>query len=321
MTMLEVRGLATHFVTRAGVARAVQDVAFTLEKGRILGLVGESGSGKSVTAFSLMNLVDPPGRIVAGEVLFDGEDLRRATPARWNEIRGNRISMIFQDPMMSLNPVMRIGAQLAETVLVHRRMPAAKAREIALDALRRVGIPAPQERLLAYPHELSGGMRQRVAIANALVNTPDLIIADEPTTALDVTIQAQILYEVKRVARASGTALIWITHDLGVIKDLADEVCVMYAGRIVERGPVAQVIAAPRHPYTRGLVDSLPRQSSRGTRLHAIPGTVPPLLALPPGCTFAPRCGRRSADCERAVPEARREGAREVRCLHPMETP
>lgn len=318
MTMLQVRNLATHFITRAGVAKAVQDVSFTLEKGRILGLVGESGSGKSVTAYSLMNLVDRPGRVVAGEVLFNGEDLRRATPARWNQIRGDRIAMVFQDPMMSLNPVMRVGSQLMETVQVHRRLPAAQVRSLAIEALRRVGIPAPQERVMAYPHELSGGMRQRVAIANALINQPELIIADEPTTALDVTIQAQILYEVKRLARETGTALIWITHDLGVVKDLADEVCVMYAGRIVEQGPVAEVIARPRHPYTRGLVDSLPKQASRGERLRSIPGTVPPLLSLPSGCSFAPRCSRRSADCDQAVPATLRSGERAHRCLHPL---
>ena len=318
MTMLQVTNLSTHFVTRAGVAKAVQDVSFSLDRGRILGLVGESGSGKSVTAYSLMNLVDRPGQVVAGEVQFNGEDLRRASAKRWNQIRGDRIAMVFQDPMMSLNPVMRVGAQLVETVRVHRRRPAAEANTLAVEALRRVGIPAPEERMRAYPYELSGGMRQRVAIANALINQPDLIIADEPTTALDVTIQAQILYEVKRLARETGAALIWITHDLGVVKDLADELCVMYAGRIVEHGPVAEVLAQPQHPYTRGLIDSLPRQASRGHRLNSIPGTVPPLLSLPAGCSFAPRCAYRTADCEQAVPLPQRNGQREHRCLHPL---
>jgi peptide/nickel transport system ATP-binding protein len=318
MKTLEVKNLSTHFLTRAGVAKAVDCVSFSVDKGRILGLVGESGSGKSVTAYSLMNLVDAPGKIVGGEVLFNGEDLRRASDEGWNKIRGDRIAMVFQDPMTSLNPVMRVGAQLMETVQVHRKIPGAQAHALAVEALRRVGIPAPQERMQVYPHELSGGMRQRVAIANALINQPDVIIADEPTTALDVTIQAQILYEVKRLARDSGTALIWITHDLGVVKDLVDDLCVMYAGRIVEQGPVAEVIAHPRHPYTRGLIDSLPQRALRGERLHSIPGTVPLLLELPAGCTFAPRCAHRTSECELAVPAVHRSGEREHRCIHPL---
>jgi peptide/nickel transport system ATP-binding protein len=317
--MLEVSALSTQFFTRAGIAKAVDAVTFSLEPGKIVGIVGESGSGKSVTAMSLINLVDPPGRVVAGEVRFNGEDLRSASPARWNQLRGNRISMVFQDPMMSLNPVMRIGAQLIETVMIHGQRDSRKARITVLDALHRVGIPAPEERMRAYPHELSGGMRQRIAIANAIVNKPDLVIADEPTTALDVTIQAQILYEVKRLAKESGTALIWITHDLGVVKDLADELCVMYAGRMVERGPVADVISYASHPYTQGLIASLPRMESRGTRLHPIPGATPMLLQLPSGCAFSPRCSRATSACN-ATPPTKITATRMHRCFHPLDS-
>jgi peptide/nickel transport system ATP-binding protein len=317
--MLEVSALSTHFFTRAGIAKAVNSVSFSLEPGKIIGIVGESGSGKSVTAMSLINLVDPPGRVVAGEVRFNGEDLRSASTARWNQLRGDRISMVFQDPMMSLNPVMRIGAQLVETVMIHGQRDSRKARVTVLDTLHRVGIPAPEERMRAYPHELSGGMRQRIAIANAIVNKPDLVIADEPTTALDVTIQAQILYEVKRLAKESGTALIWITHDLGVVKDLADELCVMYAGRMVERGPVADVISYPSHPYTQGLIASLPRMESRGTRLHPIPGATPMLLQLQTGCAFSPRCSRATEACN-VTPPAKITATRMHRCFHPLDS-
>jgi peptide/nickel transport system ATP-binding protein len=318
--MLQVRNLCTRFRLRHGVAKAVDDVSFDLDRGKVLAIIGESGSGKSVTALSLMNLVDPPGEVTGGSIRFNGEELRTATPRRWNGLRGNRIAMVFQDPMMSLNPVLRIGTQVAETVRVHRPVSSRAAWQAALDALERVGIPAPAERMRAYPHQLSGGMRQRVAIANAIVNQPDLIIADEPTTALDVTIQAQILYEMKRLTRESGTALLWISHDLGVVKDLADEVCVMYAGRVVEWGPVAQVIAAPRHPYTRGLIDSLPQAGHKGSRLQSIRGATPSLLALPPGCTFAPRCDRATGACS-AVPALEQSAQRSYRCFHPVAAP
>jgi peptide/nickel transport system ATP-binding protein len=317
MPLIEVKKLVTEFHTRAGVVRALDEVSFSIERGKVLGIVGESGSGKSVTAFSLMNLLDAPGRITGGEIIFRGEDLRQADAARWRELRGNRIAMVFQDPMMSLNPVTRIGAQLAETVAIHGKLGKAEIAEKVAGALRRVGIAAPEERMRAYPHEMSGGMRQRVAIANAIINQPDLVIADEPTTALDVTIQAQILYEMKKLTRESGTALLWITHDISLIKDLADELCVMYAGRVVERGPAAEVLANPLHPYTRGLLDSLPHAGQRGRRLYAIPGSAPPLLSLPPGCAFAPRCGRADAACA-APPPSVRIGAREHRCFHPL---
>jgi peptide/nickel transport system ATP-binding protein len=302
MPLLTVDGLTTRFRTPQGALTAVNDVSFDLQPGRILGLVGESGSGKSVTALSLLNLVDKPGEVSARAILFKGEPLHQASPARWNALRGDRIALVSQDPMMSLNPVIRIGDQLTETIRIHRRVSAADARRIAIDALERVGIPAPVERMKAWPHELSGGMRQRVAIANALVNQPDLIIADEPTTALDVTIQAQ---------------LIWITHDLAVVKDLVDELCVMYAGRIVERGPVAELIRAPRHPYTRGLLDSLPHGRSAGGRLTPIRGAAPPLSKLPAGCAFAPRCPRAAAACAELPPLAA-AGGREFRCIRPL---
>ena len=317
MALLEVKNLVTEFHTEAGVARALDHVSFTLERGKVLGIVGESGSGKSVTAFSLMNLIDKPGRVTGGEIRFNGEDLRLASARRWNALRGDRIAMVFQDPMMSLNPVVRVGAQLGETIAIHRKAGRAEIERQVCAALKRVGIPAPEERMRAYPHELSGGMRQRVAIANAIINRPDLIIADEPTTALDVTIQAQILYEMKQLARESGTALIWITHDISVVKDLADELCVMYAGRVIERGPVARVIHDPLHPYTRGLIDSLPQAGRRGQRLYSIPGATPPLLSLPPGCAFAPRCARASGACQ-AVPPVFAAGGREHRCFHPL---
>ncbi|MFC7518852.1 ABC transporter ATP-binding protein [Herbaspirillum sp. GCM10030257] len=318
MALLEVKNLTTEFRTRVGTAKAVDNISFSLNKGKVLGIVGESGSGKSVTAFSLMNLLEAPGVIAGGQMLFNGEDLRMASAKRWNELRGDRIAMVFQDPMMSLNPVMRVGAQLAETIRIHRKVGRSEVDSIVCEALRRVGIPAPEERMKAYPHELSGGMRQRVAIANAVINNPDLIIADEPTTALDVTIQAQILFEMRNLARQSGTALIWITHDLSVVKDLADDLCVMYAGRVVEQGSVDEIVQRPRHPYTRGLIDSLPNGGCRGQRLYSIPGAAPSLLALPSGCAFSPRCSRASAACRTAPPETL-DGARMLRCFHPLE--
>lgn len=316
--MLQVRNLSTYFHLRGGTAKAADDVSFDLDRGKVLGIIGESGSGKSVTALSLMNLIDAPGQIVAGSIRFKGEELRQATPRRWNELRGDRIAMVFQDPMMSLNPVLQVGTQIAETVRVHRRVSARNAWQVACDALARVGVPAPAERMRSYPHQLSGGMRQRVAIANAIVNKPDLVIADEPTTALDVTIQAQILYEMKNLARESGTALLWISHDLGVVKDLADEVCVMYAGRVVEWGPVADIIARPRHPYTRGLIDSLPHASNKGRRLHSISGSTPSLLKLPQKCAFAPRCNRATEACD-VPPPTTTSTQRSYRCVHPIE--
>jgi peptide/nickel transport system ATP-binding protein len=314
---LAVENLRTHFFTRDGVVRAVDGVSFEVAPGRILGLVGESGSGKSMTGFSIMGLVDPPGRIVEGRILLNGRDLRALSAREWQSVRGNRVAMIFQDPMMTLNPVLRIDTQMIEAIRAHSRVSARTARERAREALVRVGIPSPDERLAAYPHQFSGGMRQRVAIAIALLNRPDLVIADEPTTALDVTIQGQILAEVQRLCRDNDTALIWITHDLAVIAGLADEVCVMYAGRIVERGTVDEVLDRPLHPYTRGLLDSVPSRSRPGAPLAQIPGLAPSLLGLPDGCAFRSRCSRASETCL-AEPPLYGLGGRHVRCFHPI---
>ncbi|MCJ9708281.1 ABC transporter ATP-binding protein [Bordetella hinzii] len=314
---LEVRNLRTQFQTRAGILPAVDDVSFRLERGKILGLVGESGSGKSVTGFSIMGLLDPPGRVVGGSILFQGRELTRMRPRELRQLQGNRIAMIFQDPMMTLNPVLRVDAQMIEAVRAHSRVSRAQARERARETLGMMGIPSPEERLLAYPHQLSGGMRQRVAIAIAMLHRPDLIIADEPTTALDVTIQAQILSEVQKLARQHGTSLIWITHDLSVVAGLADEVAVMYAGRIVEHGPVDAVLDAPMHPYTAGLIGSLPSNNVRGQRLRQIPGMTPNLLALPQGCAFAARCPRASAACDQRPPLSSPRPGHLARCFHP----
>jgi len=318
--LLEVEGLRTHFFTKAGVVKAVDDVSFSLARGEVLGLVGESGSGKSITGYSIMGLVDPPGRIVAGSIRLDGREITTLDEESMRSLRGNRVAMIFQDPMMTLNPVLRIDLQMTEAILAHDDVGEAAALERARDALARVGIPSPDERLRAYPHQFSGGMRQRVAIAIALLNKPDLIIADEPTTALDVTIQGQILYEVQKLARETGTALVWITHDLSVVAGLADRVCVMYAGRIVEQGTTAQVLDTPAHPYTQGLLDSVPSRNARGARLKQIPGMTPSLIGLPPGCAFRERCSRADVVCGEAPPMVVAPGdpGRGHRCHHPL---
>jgi len=299
---IDVRGLTTRFDTRAGTVTAVNDVSFSVGRGRILGLVGESGSGKSVTGFSILGLIDPPGKVTGGEVLIDGTDLRSLPPDRMRRMRGKAVSMVFQDPMMTLNPVLRVGDQMARAVRAHERVSRRGAWDRARTALEVVGIPAPGERLLAYPHQLSGGMRQRVAIAIALLHEPAVLIADEPTTALDVSIQGQILAEVRRLADDLGTAIVWVTHDLAVVSSLADDICVMYAGRIVERGPAEAVIARPLHPYTRGLMDSVPARHEPGKPLPQIPGSTPSLLNLPSGCPFRMRCSRASDRCATEPP-------------------
>ena len=315
---LDVRNLRTHFATRAGVVRAVDDVSFTVRRGKVLGLVGESGSGKTVTGFSIIGLIDPPGRIVGGSIFYQGKDLAQLTEREMRDLRGNRIAMIFQDPMMSLNPVLRIDTQMIETVQAHAKVSRAEARARSRDALGMVGIPSPEERLRAYPHQFSGGMRQRVAIAIALLHRPDLIVADEPTTALDVTIQAQILAEVQKLAATYGTALIWITHDLSVVAGLADEIAVMYAGRIVETGDVGSVLDRPLHPYTHGLIGSVPSRNRRGTKLSQIPGMTPSLLDLPEGCAFRTRCARADAACAKDPAITEPVAGHRLRCFHPL---
>ncbi len=316
--LLEVRHLVTRFHTRAGVLPVVDGVSFTLQRGRVLGLVGESGSGKSVTGFSIMGLVDAPGRVEGGEVLFDGQDVLAMTEPQRRDLRGRRMAMIFQDPMATLNPVLRVDTQMIEAVRAHAPVSQAEAREQAVRTLALMGIPSPEQRLLAYPHQLSGGMRQRVAIAIAMLHRPDLIIADEPTTALDVTIQAQILSEVQKLVREHQTSLIWISHDLSVVAGLADDIAVMYAGRIVEQGTVDQVLDHPQHPYTQGLIGSLPSANRRGQRLRQIPGMAPQLLDMPAGCAFAARCDRASAACgQRPDLLPLDAGAHQVRCFHP----
>ncbi|MCW5750032.1 MAG: ABC transporter ATP-binding protein [Alphaproteobacteria bacterium] len=315
--LLEIENLHTHFLTRAGVVQAVNGVSFTLARGEILGLVGESGSGKTVTGFSILGLIDPPGRIVEGSVRLDGLELTSLDQEGLRQVRGKRISMVFQDPMMTLNPVLSIGEQMLLAVRAHERITRRAGLERAAAVLTRVGIPEAATRLSAYPHQFSGGMRQRVAIAIALLHRPEVIIADEPTTALDVSIQAQILHEVRELARESGTALIWISHDLATVSSLADRLIVMYAGRVVEQGPVAEVLSDPRHPYTDGLLASLPANARPGEVLRQIPGNTPSLLDLPEGCAFAPRCARASTICATA-PQLTHSGPRSWRCHHPL---
>jgi len=301
--LLEVRALKTFFQVEGGEFPAVDGISFSIDPGRTLGIVGESGCGKSVTALSIMGLVpQPPGRIAGGEILFDGVDLLKLSPAAMRELRGDRISMIFQEPMTSLNPVLTVGEQIVEGILRHRPMKRDAAKNLAVEMLRRVHIPSPEQRFGDYPHRLSGGMRQRVMVAMALACKPKLLIADEPTTALDVTIQAQILDLMRSLREETGTAIILITHDLGVVAELADDVVVMYAGRIVERASVAALFAEPQHPYTVGLLGSIPRLDIEQERLAAIEGQVPNPLAPVIGCRFHPRCPFAIERCLREEP-------------------
>ena len=307
--ILEVEGLRTVFFTAAGLVRAVEDVSFTLRRGEVLAVVGESGCGKSITALSLMRLVpSPPGRIVAGSVRLEGRDLLTIDEAAMRDVRGNTMSMVFQEPMTSLNPVLTIGAQIAETVRLHRDVTRAEAWARAVEMLRRVRIPEPAQRAREYPHQLSGGMRQRAMIAIALACDPKVLIADEPTTALDVTIQAQILDLILKLQQETGTSVLLITHDLGVVAETAQRVVVMYAGRKIEEATVEDLFAAPLHPYTNGLLRSIPHLAQGGAaaaRLQEIPGMVPALSALPAGCAFAARCAHATADCTTAIPPLR----------------
>jgi peptide/nickel transport system ATP-binding protein len=316
--VLRVCDLATHFFTREGVVKAVDGVDFEVARGEIVGLVGESGSGKSMTGYSVLGLVDAPGRIVRGSVRLAGRELVGLGEDALRALRGLQMAMVFQDPMSTLNPVLTIGQQMALALRAHGPASDAQARERAAESLTRVGIAHAAARLAAYPHEFSGGMRQRVAIAIALLNRPRLIVADEPTTALDVSIQAQILAQVKVLVAELGTALVWISHDLATVSALSQRILVMYAGRIVEQGPTVQVLRDPRHPYTRGLLDSLPAQARAGQPLVPIQGAPPSLRELPPGCAFAPRCARRDARCLAEAPATTRTPARGWRCHHPL---
>jgi oligopeptide/dipeptide ABC transporter ATP-binding protein len=303
-TILEVRNLKTYFSTDDGIVKAVDDVSFSLAKGETLGIVGESGCGKSVTSLSVMRLIpSPPGRIMAGDILLDGASVLAMNDRELRHLRGGRISMIFQDPMTCLNPFLRISTQLVETLELHQGLGRREAKAKAVEMLRMVGIPNPERRVDAYPHQFSGGMRQRVMIAMALSCNPEVLIADEPTTALDVTIQAQILEIIKELSRKLGTAVILITHDLGVVSGMCDRINVMYAGRVVERGATDVIFADPKHPYTRGLIRSVPRLD-RGTRerLYSIQGTPPSLINMPECCPFHPRCEHAMDACRKQYP-------------------
>lgn len=307
MALLQVEDLKTHFFTRDGLVRAVDGVTFSLDQGETLGVVGESGSGKSVTAMSIMRLIpDPPGRTVGGRIMFKGRDILEMDASEVREMRGNRIAMIFQDPMTSLNPVYRVGQQIGESLRIHKGLNKREALERAVELLDLVGIPNPRSRVRDYPHQFSGGMRQRAMIAMALACDPDILIADEPTTALDVTIQAQILELMMSLQERTGTAIIMITHDLGIVADMADRMLVLYAGRPVEYGTADQVFYRPLHPYTWGLLDSLPRQDiSEKSVLHPIQGQPPSLIDVPTGCAFHPRCPHATERCKNEVPETR----------------
>jgi oligopeptide/dipeptide ABC transporter ATP-binding protein len=318
--LLEVTDLRTHFQTTAGLVRSVDGVSFSIAEGELLGLVGESGCGKSITALSIMRLVAPPGKVAGGSISFRGEELTTASSERLREIRGNDIAMIFQDPMTSLNPVFTVGEQIAEALRLHRKLNKKRAWEAAIEAMREVAIPSPERRVSDYPHQLSGGMRQRVMIAMALACDPELLIADEPTTALDVTIQAQILELLDELRRTRQLAVLLITHDLGVVAEIADRVCVMYTGKIVEESGVDELFADPKHPYTQGLLRSVPKLSEAGVarevRLRTIHGTVPNPTALPVGCHFAPRCEYRMPICtEREIPLTELADDVKVRCV------
>jgi len=318
--LLEVRDLATHFFTRAGVVKAVDGVSFSVAAGEVVGLVGESGSGKSVTGLSILGLIDAPGRIAAGSVKLGGEELVGLPPSALRKLRGRRMAMVFQDPMSVLNPVLTIAAQMRLALEAHERVSTQAARARSIEALNAVRIPDAAKRLDAYPHQFSGGMRQRVAIAIALLHRPALIVCDEPTTALDVSIQAQILTEMRGLVRDLGTALIWISHDLATVSSLASRILVMYAGRIIEEGPTAAVLRSPRHPYSRGLLESLPSRAEPGKDLTQIPGSTPPLLKLPEGCAFRPRC-REATDVCGTMPALEHHGSRGWRCHHPLGVP
>lgn len=321
-TLLEVKNLKTRFTTDDGTFFAVDDVSFSLNRGQTIGIVGESGCGKSVTSLSIMRLIQSPGNIESGEVLFNGKDLLKASEEEMRHIRGNEIAMIFQEPMTSLNPVYTCGNQISEAIAVHfPKLTKAEVKARAIEMLHKVGIPAPERRYNEYPHQLSGGMRQRVMIAMAISCNPHLLIADEPTTALDVTIQAQILDLMRKLQKDFNAGMILITHDLGVVAEMCQDVVVMYAGKIVEYGTVEDIFYHPRHPYTRGLLDSIPHFETghKLNELKTIPGLVPSLLALPKGCRFQDRCPNVQDDCRQVEPKLERmQGRQFAACYHPM---
>ncbi len=307
--LLEVKDLEVKFALRSGELTAIDGVSFSLEKGERLGLVGESGAGKSVTGFAIINLLSKPGYISGGQILFRGSGLNTLPASAMRDIRGNRISMIFQDPMMTLNPVLTIGTQMVETLHAHRTISTAEAEAIALDKLKQVAIPSPEKRLKQYPHEFSGGMRQRIVVAIALLTDPALIIADEPTTALDVTIQAEIMDLLLDLCETENMGLILITHDLGVVSEVTEKIAVMYAGKIVEYGPTDSIIGNPQHPYTQGLIKALPGIISPGEPLYQIPGSMPTLMDMPPGCAFHPRCTLSVPKCKTDTPDLLNAGS------------
>ena len=319
MSLLNVKNLEVVFPLRSGTVTAIRNVSYELDQGERIGIVGESGAGKSISAFAILNLISKPGYVSSGSIQFDGMNLTEADENTMMDIRGNRISMIFQDPMVTLNPVLTIETQMVETVLAHRKISKSKARQIALEKLKAVQIPSPQSRLKQYPFELSGGMRQRVVIAIALLTDPQLIIADEPTTALDVTIQAEILELLLSLCEKFDVSLILITHDLGVVSQVTQRILVMYAGKIVEQGPTLDIINSPSHPYTRGLIDALPENTTPGKPLNQIPGVMPSLQSIPSGCAFHNRCKRSTEICQTILPELTPKFNRWVACHFPIQ--
>ncbi|APO71870.1 dipeptide/oligopeptide ABC transporter ATP-binding protein (plasmid) [Rhizobium gallicum] len=315
----QVDDLNAWFFTRQGVIKSVRDISFDLRRGEVLGIVGESGSGKSVTGMSIMGQIDEPGRIVSGSIALDGEELTALSFEEMRSYRGRKIAMVFQNPLMTLNPLMRVRDQMYEAIGEHESVSRREMHDRCIAALNAVGIPSPEERLNAYPHEMSGGMRQRVVIATALLMNPDMIIADEPTTALDVTIQAQIIYHIRRQIDERGLGMIWITHDLSTLSELADRIMVMYAGATMEVGTTEEIIGAARHPYTRKLLDSVPSRNVPGEKLKQIPGNMPSLLALGKGCPFANRCERATEICNEPVPATEASATHRIWCYHPFE--
>lgn len=314
MALLEVNNLEVRFGLRGGEVTALRGINFSLERGERLGVVGESGAGKSVLGFSILNLLSRPGYIAGGEILFEGQNLAALSPRQLRSIRGNRIAMIFQDPMMTLNPVLTIGQQMVECLLAHRKISRKDARRIAVQKLKQVQIPSPETRIDQYPHELSGGMRQRIVIAIGLLMDPDIIIADEPTTALDVTIQAEIMDLMLELCERNSVALMLITHDLGIVSQMTRQAMVMYAGRIIEQGPTKEIINDAQHPYTQGLMNALPQMAIPGQRLNQIRGSMPPLQHIPTGCAFNPRCDYVMEVCRRELPGFSRSGGCKVAC-------